>query len=148
MASAAAAKKCPRPSQRWSSAASDQPKVRLMDQGGGLEGVLGGLAGHARGGELAQLVVDEREQVGGGLAVTGRRGVQESRHVGHSASVTDVGGASEGKPAAEPPSVLSPDAYVPEGGRTLPQTRRYQVVPVAADVVLLPLGEALEAVDL
>ena len=85
MASAAAAKKCPRPSQRTVVGRADQPEVRLVNQGGGLEGVVGGLGGHARGGELPQLVVDEREQVGGGLAVTGRGGVEEASHIGHSA---------------------------------------------------------------
>ena len=54
-----------------------------MDQGGGLEGVVGGLTGHAHGGELAQLVVDEREQVGGGPAVTGGGSVEETGHIGH-----------------------------------------------------------------
>ena len=91
MASAAAAKKCPRPSQRLVVAPPDQPEVRLMNQGGGLEGVVGRLAGHARGGELPQLVVDEREQVGGGLAVAGRGGVQEAGHVGHSAECNRCG---------------------------------------------------------
>jgi hypothetical protein len=65
-----------------------QPQIGFADQGGGVEGVAGGFRGHARGRELAQLVVDEGEQVGGRLAVTGGRGVQESRHVGHAASVT------------------------------------------------------------
>jgi hypothetical protein len=68
----------------------DEPKVRFVNEGGRLQGLIGGLARHPSGGELAQLVVYEREQVGGGLAVTGRRGVQESRHVGHSANVTDT----------------------------------------------------------
>ena len=69
MASAAAAKKCPRPFQCRGRSPSDQPEVRLVDQGGGLEGLAGLLRGHPRGGELAQLVVDEREQLGGGLGV-------------------------------------------------------------------------------
>jgi hypothetical protein len=36
---------------------ADQPEVRLVNRGGGLEGVLGGLVSHARGGEFAQVVV-------------------------------------------------------------------------------------------
>ena len=83
MASAAAAKKCPRPSQSCGCRAADQPQVRLVDQGGGLEGVARLLGGQARGGELAQLVVDEREQFGGGLRVAGRGGVEDLRDVGH-----------------------------------------------------------------
>ncbi len=51
MASAAAAKKCPRPSQRAASA--------------------GGFSGHPRRREHPQLIVDEWEQIGGGLAVAG-----------------------------------------------------------------------------
>src|SRR5439155_2580743 len=74
-------------------ASPDQPKVCLMNQGGGLEGVVGGLTGHARGGELPQLVVHEREQVGAGPAVTGGGSVQQSRHIGHSASVTLAAGS-------------------------------------------------------
>ena len=84
-----------------------------MNQGGRLEGLVGGLVGHPRGGELAQLVVDEREQVGGGLAVTGRRGVQESRHVGHSANVTSTAGSGKRKGPRIIPATLPtvwPDA--------------------------------------
>jgi hypothetical protein len=65
-----------------------ESEVRLVHESRGLQGVPRLLLGHACGGEFAQLVVEEREQVGGRLAVTGRRGVQESRHLGHSASVT------------------------------------------------------------
>ena len=39
--------------------------------------------GHPRGGELSQLVVDEREQVRGGLAIAGRGGIEEVRDFGH-----------------------------------------------------------------
>ena len=97
MASAAAAKKWPRLVPAELVGRADQPEVRLVDEGGRLQGVAGGLGGHPRGGELPQLVVDEREQLGGGLAVTGRRGVQESRHVGHSASVTPTAGSGRRK---------------------------------------------------
>jgi hypothetical protein len=62
-------------------APSDQPKVCLMNEGGGLERVVGRLAGHSRGGELAQLVVDEREQVSGGPAISGRRGIEKTGHI-------------------------------------------------------------------
>ena len=60
---------------------ADEPEVRLVDQGGGLEGLAGLLAGQPGGGELAQLVVDEREQLGGGLWVPGRAAAEagESR---------------------------------------------------------------------
>ena len=45
MASAAAAKKWPRPFQCWACSTSDQPQVRLVDQGGGLERLPGLLLG-------------------------------------------------------------------------------------------------------
>ena len=43
----------------------------------------GGFGRHARGGELPQLVVDEREQLGGGLAVAGLGGLEKSGQIGH-----------------------------------------------------------------
>ena len=39
---------------------ADQTDISLVDQGGGLEGLAGILRGQPRGGELAQLVVDQR----------------------------------------------------------------------------------------
>jgi hypothetical protein len=66
---------------------ANERQIRFVDEGSGVEGVAGGFSGHARGREHAQLVVDEREQVGGRLAVTGGCGVQQSRHIGLSASV-------------------------------------------------------------
>ena len=59
MASAAAAKKWPRPSQSAGASGADQPQVGLVDQGGRLERLPGRLAGQPGGGELPQLVVDE-----------------------------------------------------------------------------------------
>ena len=60
----------------------DEPQIRLMHESCRVQGVAGGLVHHARGGELPQLVVDEREQVGRGLAVAGCGGVQKESHVG------------------------------------------------------------------
>ena len=59
MASAAAAKKWPRPSQPRLPVA-DQPEVGLVDQGRGLEGLAGLLLRQPLGGQLAELVVDQR----------------------------------------------------------------------------------------
>jgi hypothetical protein len=73
MASAAAANKCP---------LADQPQVRLGDRGGGVERVAGRLNGYSRGGELAQFVVEEWEQVGGGLAIAASVGFEQSGDVG------------------------------------------------------------------
>ena len=49
-----------------------------MHQGRGVEGVPGPLRSHPRGGELPQLVVDERKQLGRGLALA----VRVQRRVG------------------------------------------------------------------
>src|SRR5262249_34920384 len=68
-----------------------QPEVRLVDEGGRLEGLTRGLLGHPGGGELAQLVVDEREQVGRGLGVAGPDGRQDLGDVGHAAEYTSAG---------------------------------------------------------
>ena len=57
---------------------TDQPQVGLVDQGRGLEGLAGLLLGQPRRGELAQLVVDERQQLGGGVRVAGRGGVENA----------------------------------------------------------------------
>ena len=83
MASAAAAKKCPRPFQSRPGSAADQPEVRLVDEGGGLERLARLLPGQPGGGQLAQLVVDEGQQVGRGLRVAGRGGIEELGDVGH-----------------------------------------------------------------
>ena len=66
IASAAAAKKWPRLSQP-SSSATHQPQVSLVDQGRGLEGLAGLLLGQLLRGQLAELVVDQREELLGGL---------------------------------------------------------------------------------
>jgi hypothetical protein len=54
-----------------------------VNQGGGVEGVAGGFRGQARGGELTQLVYDERQQVGGGPAVAAGGGFDQSGNFGH-----------------------------------------------------------------
>jgi len=41
------------------------------------------IGAHARGGELPQSVVHERQQVGHDPAVTGRGSIKEARHLGH-----------------------------------------------------------------
>ena len=63
-----------------------------MDQGGRLEGVAGRLGRQPGGGELPQLVVDEREQLGRGLRVAGRGRVEESGDVGHVGRVYPAAG--------------------------------------------------------
>src|SRR6516164_3785344 len=76
---------------------TDETQVRLVDQGGGVKGVAGRFGGQARGGEPAQLVVDEGQKIGGSLAVAPGGGFEHSGNVGHSASVTLTAGSGMGK---------------------------------------------------
>ena len=43
----------------------DQLQVGFVNEGGGIEGAAGGFGRHARGGEIPQFVLDEREQLRG-----------------------------------------------------------------------------------
>jgi len=61
----------------------DQTQIRLVDQGCGIERVTWLLRGHLRSRQHTQLVVDERQQVLGGLAVAAVRGFEQSCDVGH-----------------------------------------------------------------
>ena len=65
MASAAAAKKWPRLSQCCGLLGIHQPEVGLVDQGRGLERLAGLLLRQPLGGQLAQLVVDQRQELPG-----------------------------------------------------------------------------------
>ena len=56
---------------------ADQPEVRLVDQGGRLQGVAGRLGGELGGGEATQLGIDQREQLGGGARVALGDGVED-----------------------------------------------------------------------
>ena len=71
---------------------ADQPQVGFVNQRGGVEGVAGGFGGHARGGELPELIVDERQQLSGGLAVAGRGGFEELGDLDHSRFPSNIGG--------------------------------------------------------
>ena len=83
MASAAAAKKWPRPSQCRASLVPDQPEVGLVDQGGGLERLAGLLLGQLLGRQLPQLVVDQRQELLGRLRVALLDGREDAGHVRH-----------------------------------------------------------------
>ena len=64
--------------------ADDEAEVGLVDEGGGLEGLPRRLLGQAVGGELAQLVVDQRQQLLGSVRVAlldGRQDVGDITHV-------------------------------------------------------------------
>jgi hypothetical protein len=102
-------------------AAADEPEVRLVDERGGLEGLAGSLLGHPRGGELAQLVVDEREQFLRGAGVALVDGVQDPRDVGHDGKHTraavgprpETGLGVGVTPAGHPDPPTGPCAHLP-----------------------------------
>ena len=94
----------------------DEPEVRLVDEGGGVEGVLGGFGRHARRRKFPQLVVHEREQFRSGAAVTGRGGVEEAGHVGHGGECTHP--PVSGTPKARRASATPPDGYETLDART------------------------------
>ena len=60
-----------------------QPQVRLVDEGRGLERLAGLLLRQALGRQLAQLVVDERQQLLGGVWVALVDGGQDARNITH-----------------------------------------------------------------
>ena len=62
---------------------ADKTQIGLVHERRGAEGLPGGLRRHFRGGQLPQLVVDQRQQVGGGLAVAVLGGVYEKSEIGH-----------------------------------------------------------------
>jgi len=63
-----------------------------VDEGRGLERLAGGFGRHPCDGELAQLVVHERQQVGGGPAVASRGSIEEAGHLGHDGRVYQLFG--------------------------------------------------------
>src|SRR5205814_1059266 len=70
---------------------------RFVDEGGGLEGMAGLLAGHLRTGELAQFGIYLRQQGAGGFGLAALNSVQKEREIGHgreSLRETGVGGES------------------------------------------------------
>src|SRR5262249_41315679 len=60
-----------------------QPQVRLVDQGGGLEGLARLLLGQPLGREPAQFVVDQRQELRGGGRIALLDGRQDTGDVAH-----------------------------------------------------------------
>src|SRR5262249_8816219 len=73
------------------------PQVRLVDQGGRVERLARPLVGELPRRELAELVVDERQELLGSERVAGRSGIQELGQVGHRAENTPPGTLSDTK---------------------------------------------------
>ena len=59
-------------------AIADEPQVRLMDQGRGVECLARLLAGQPLGGQLAQLIVDQGQELLGDLRVAGVDGREDA----------------------------------------------------------------------
>jgi hypothetical protein len=55
---------------------ANQVEICLMNQGCGIERMSRGLSSHPCGGKLTKLVVEERHQLGGGLPISSRSGIQ------------------------------------------------------------------------
>ena len=83
MASAAAAKKCPRLSQCWAFSDVHQPDVRLVDQGCGLERLPGLLLGHLLGRQPAQFLIDQRQELLGRVGIALLDGGEDSGDLVH-----------------------------------------------------------------
>src|SRR5262249_16125098 len=62
---------------------ADQAEVGLVDQGGGLEGLAGLLLRQLGPRQLPQFVVDEGQQLVGGLRVSLLDSTQDARHLTH-----------------------------------------------------------------
>src|SRR6185503_19816079 len=72
----------------------NQPQPRLVNQRSGLKCLARRLPSHPRGGQLAQLLIDQRKQFFGGLGVAVLRSFEDSRQVTHGWGGCDVGRAA------------------------------------------------------
>ena len=61
----------------------NQPEVGFVNESGWLQGLARLLGRQLGGGELAQFIVNEREQVGGGLPIASLYGGQDGRYLIH-----------------------------------------------------------------
>ena len=68
----------------WFLAGADQPQVGFVNQGGGFERLSRLFLGQLLRRQLAQLVVDQRQELLGGVRVALLDGGQDARDVGHS----------------------------------------------------------------
>jgi hypothetical protein len=67
----------------WFFPLAEKAQVGLVDQGGRLERLPRRLMGQLVGGELAQLVVDQRQELLGGVRVAVRDGIEDLGRVTH-----------------------------------------------------------------
>jgi hypothetical protein len=78
----------------------DELEIRFMDQSRRLQGVARPLAGEALGGQPEQLLVDERQELLGGVGVSLLDGRQDARNVAHGRHRS----LSRGNPMSIPPA--------------------------------------------
>ena len=71
---------------------ADQPQVRLVDQGGGLERLPRRFPGKLLCGQFAQFVVDQGQELAGGVRVALIDGGQDSGNLAHRRHRKSVGG--------------------------------------------------------
>ena len=76
-------------------AVSGDLQPRLVDERRGLQGLPHPLIGHADGGQLAQFLIDQWEQLVGGLGITCVNGMEQLGDVGHGREPTLKAGKSE-----------------------------------------------------
>jgi hypothetical protein len=81
-----------------------QAEVGLLDQGGGLERLAGLLLGQLRRCQLAQLVIDQRQELLGGLGIALLDGGQDTRDVGHASDGITRDSAEQEKAGKAPAS--------------------------------------------
>jgi hypothetical protein len=62
--------------------AADEPEVRLVDEGGGLEGLPGAFFGELGGGEVAEFLIHQGQEIPGGLAIATLDGLEKPGDVG------------------------------------------------------------------
>lgn len=67
-----------------------QPEPRLMHERGRLEGLSGRLLRHLLGRQLAEFVVNQREQLVGGLGFTPRHSVEDAGDIAHEGNLTET----------------------------------------------------------
>src|SRR5262249_2561360 len=89
-------------------ARADQPQVGLVDQGGRLQRLARLLLSQALGGEAAQLVVDQRQQLGGGVRIALLDGGQDAGDLGHVSDSTGRKRRLETRKASRQSAPFSP----------------------------------------
>ena len=71
--------------------AADQAKIRLVDERGGVESLSRPFVGQPGSRQAAQLLVNERQQLGSGLGIAMLDGVEKSGGVGHYIGIQERG---------------------------------------------------------